>query len=160
MLRCFFQRCMVDSRMIIDAFRNVESRRRDGTTSDFQRRKRRAHTSLLSFFFFSLGRPVHYFLPQPRSRIGPMHLHKTEQVPTGPSGSDSPASMLLTCPSLPPLHGLISGRLSFFLETSRQECLCLEHDFQPGFLLPPSFPLLRFFFQVCRNFYDFNESYR
>lgn len=52
MLRCFFQRCMVDSRMIIDAFRNVESRRRDGTTSDFQRRKRRAHTSLLSFFFF------------------------------------------------------------------------------------------------------------
>lgn len=119
MLRCFFQRCMVDSRMIIDAFRNVESRRRDGTTSDFQRRKRRAHTSLLSFFFFSLGRPVHYFLPQPRSRIGPMHLHKTEQVPTGPSGSDSPASMLLTCPSLPPLHGLISGRLSFFLETSR-----------------------------------------
>ena len=30
MLRCFFQRCMVDSRMIIDAFRNVESRRNRG----------------------------------------------------------------------------------------------------------------------------------
>lgn len=149
MLRCFFQRCMVDSRTIIDAFR-TQNRGVETAPREISYGAKDAPTPPFCPFFSVDPCIIFFHNPGPGSdQCTCTRRNRSQQVPTGPSGSDSPASMLLTCPSPPllPLDGLISGRLSFFLETARQECLCLEHDFQPD---SPS----GFFFQVCGNFYD------